>query len=324
MITFFTTAKPFRGHSAIVQRNALQSWKLLHPDVEVILFGDEEGAAETCAELGLRHEPHVDRHESGLKYIHAMFDRASEMARYDVLCYVNCDIILGSDFLEAVQLVRAAKSNFLMVGRRWDTEITQPIDFSNPNWAGDIQQLAGRANSQRDGWWIDYFCFSRNLYHKQIPPFVIGRVRWDNWLVWKALDCGASVADASAVVMAIHQNHGYSYHPGGQAGVWSDELAQRNLALAGGWRHLRTILDANAKLTPDGLKPNRARYWHGAKRYLQLAYGYTKRDWTYKVWLPAWHFLLNKTRPLRARLGLRSALSRESSAKSSTQAKTIP
>ena len=46
MLTFFTTAKPFREHDAIIQRNALKSWKLLHPDVEVIFFGDDEGAAE--------------------------------------------------------------------------------------------------------------------------------------------------------------------------------------------------------------------------------------------------------------------------------------
>jgi hypothetical protein len=32
VLTFFTTAKPFRGHSAIIQCYALQSWKALHPD----------------------------------------------------------------------------------------------------------------------------------------------------------------------------------------------------------------------------------------------------------------------------------------------------
>ena len=55
MITFFTTGKPFRGADGIIQRNALKSWKLLDPDVEVIVFGDEEGAAEVCADYGLRH-----------------------------------------------------------------------------------------------------------------------------------------------------------------------------------------------------------------------------------------------------------------------------
>jgi hypothetical protein len=43
MLTIFSTPKPFHGHSGIIQRNALKSWTLLHPDVEVILFGIEDG-----------------------------------------------------------------------------------------------------------------------------------------------------------------------------------------------------------------------------------------------------------------------------------------
>ena len=59
MLTIFSTPKPFVGHIDIIQRNAIKSWTLLHPDVEVILFGDEEGAAEVCQEFGIRHEPEV-------------------------------------------------------------------------------------------------------------------------------------------------------------------------------------------------------------------------------------------------------------------------
>src|SRR5439155_17039784 len=51
MLTFFTTAKPFHGHDGIIQRNALRSWTLLHPEVEVNLFGSEEGAAQTAKQL---------------------------------------------------------------------------------------------------------------------------------------------------------------------------------------------------------------------------------------------------------------------------------
>src|SRR5258708_22215262 len=43
-------SKPFRDHSGIIQRNALRSWTQLHPDIEVILFGDDAGAAETRSE----------------------------------------------------------------------------------------------------------------------------------------------------------------------------------------------------------------------------------------------------------------------------------
>src|ERR1039457_6027675 len=123
MLTLFTTAKPFLGHSGIIQRNALQSWKLLHPDVEVILFGDEEGAADVSRELGLHHEPEIARDRAGLPYMNCMFDRAEEIARHDNLCYANCDIILTSDLLEALGRVRAVRSEFLIVGRRWDTDV---------------------------------------------------------------------------------------------------------------------------------------------------------------------------------------------------------
>jgi hypothetical protein len=51
MLTLFTTAKPFEGHSGVIQRNALKSWKLLHPDIEIILFGDDAGGAELAREL---------------------------------------------------------------------------------------------------------------------------------------------------------------------------------------------------------------------------------------------------------------------------------
>jgi hypothetical protein len=85
MLTLFTTAKAFTGHSEVIQRNALKSWTLLHPGIEIILFGDEEGAAEICRELGLRHEPHVDRNEFGTKRIDYIFRRAQEIARHDVL-----------------------------------------------------------------------------------------------------------------------------------------------------------------------------------------------------------------------------------------------
>ena len=103
MLTVFSTAKPFHGHSGIIQRNALKSWTLLHPNVEVILFGDEDGAAETCRDLGIRHEPQVRLNENGTKYLNYIFDRANEISRHGILCYANCDIMLGSDFRTSIE-----------------------------------------------------------------------------------------------------------------------------------------------------------------------------------------------------------------------------
>ena len=309
MLTIFTTAKPFRGHIGIIQRNALQSWKALHPEVEIILFGADEGAADVAQELGLRHEPQVERNEHGTKRLDDLFARAQVIGRHDVLCYINCDIILMQDFRRAVERARAAHREFLMVGRRWDTEIGEPLRFSesgdwkpggerqSSHWEAELRGLVRQKGRQRTAEWIDYFAFSRGLYGADMPPFVL-RVFWDNWLVWKALDSGKPVIDASRAVTTVHQNHDYNYHPQGMAGVWNGEEAGRNAQLAGGWRHLRTIADATEALTPERLKPNGLRHWSTARRYARQ----TGRVLRNNVWHLVWFAALNLTRPLRRAL----------------------
>src|ERR1700676_5391639 len=211
MLTVFSTPKPFIGHSNVIQRNALKSWTLLHPDADVILFGDEEGAAEACWDLGVRHEPQVCRNEHGTKYLNYLFDRARDMSRHEFLCYVNCDIILTGDFLEGLKLVSMAHRSFLMVGRRWDTDINELWDFRQPDWAQRLRSLALLKGRQNGPSWVDYFCFSRDLYCGKMPPFLIGRNGWDPWLTWHARKNKAHLIDASKRVIAVHQNHDYAY-----------------------------------------------------------------------------------------------------------------
>jgi hypothetical protein len=302
MLTFFSTAKPFRGHSGIIQRNALKSWMLLWQDAEVILFGDEEGASQAAEELGLRHEPHVERNEFGTKRLDSMFRRAQAIARHELLCYINCDILLMQDFCDAVERVRVAHEQFLMVGRRWDVEIHEPVNFESKKWEASLRSRVLGEGRRRTPDWIDYFVFTRGLYETNLPPFVVGRVCWDNWLVWKALDSHCSVVDASVQVLAVHQNHDYGYHPQGKSGVFHGLESGRNYQLAGGWRHLGTIADATEVLRPDGLKPNRLRHWAPAKRYARQA----GRVLLHDAIEPAWFLFMDLTRPVRRRLRLRA------------------
>jgi hypothetical protein len=282
MLTLFTTAKPFEGHSGIIQRNALKSWKLLHPDVEVILFGDDAGSAEIARELGLRHEPFVERNSFGTKRLDYIFGRAQELARHDFLCYCNCDIILLPEFCQALKRVADTHPRFLMVGRRWDTDITEAIDSDVPDWAQRAKTLALDHGVQQPGYSVDYFAFRRGLY-ASMPPLVIGRVWWDHWLVWKARQLGAAVVDASDQVTAIHQNHNYGYHPAGARGVWTDEQAAENYRLAGGRWHLFTIDDATHILRDRGECTSLAR----TLRCPRIAAWDTSSKMTRKDWLPA-------------------------------------
>jgi hypothetical protein len=298
MLTIFSTPKPFVGHIDIIQRNAIRSWKRLDAHVEVILFGDDAGAAEVCEELGIRHVPHVRRNPHGTKYLASIYDQAQEFARHDLLCHVNCDILLLDDFCVALQQVASQSKEFLMAGRRWDVDIRVPLLFDVPNWSAQVSDLAHRTKRQRPPNWIDYFAFRKGLFHRQIPEFVIGRPGWDNWLLWFARSSGAKVVDASAVVCAVHQNHDYGYHPDGEKGVWEGEEAQQNYKLLDGHGKFRTLENATHLLRTDGLHPN-YRHW--------LVQGTRKsHDFLY----PAWFWMLDLTRPVRHLIGLRQKVAK--------------
>jgi hypothetical protein len=241
--------------------------------------------------------------EAGPKVLRSFFDAAQQMARHEIVCYANCDIVLMEDFAAAVTRVAEEEKNFLMVGRRWDTDLPEPIAFGNGDWKEKLRERARLQGSQSSGDWIDFFAFRKGFYLGKMPEMVIGRVYWDQWLVWKAQNMGAVVVDASEVVMAIHQNHDYGYHPAGKEGVWTDALAQRNYALAGGRWHLRTIDDATHVLGPAGLRENPARRKRAAARVLRTA-----KD-------AAWVTAMDWTRPLRRAMGFRKNRASENGAK---------
>ena len=294
MLTIFSTPKPFHGHSNVIQRNALKSWTLLCPDVEVILFGDEEGAAETCQDLGIRHEPSVHRNENGTKYLNYIFDRAYKISRHHFLCYANCDIMLSSDFRAALELTAKAYNEFLMIGRRWDTNITEPWDFGQADWDHRLRSLALGSGKQNGPSWTDYFCFSRNLYYRKMPPFLIGRNGWDPWLVWFARASNVRLIDASQMVVAVHQNHDYAYLKQGSALRHGNAEANYNWSLgdSAAW-HSYTVDAATDKLSKGRIRTNRLA-WLGPIKSRVVSRSYQ-----------IMFFFLKITRPIRHCLGIR-------------------
>jgi hypothetical protein len=291
MLTVFSTPKPFAGHIDVIQRNAILSWQRLHPDIEIILVGDDAGAAEVCAELGIRHITQVERNKYGTKYLASIYDRVQEVARHRVLCHVNCDIVLMSDFLRAAEVVTRTQKQFLMAGRRWDIDTQSPLDFGAADWENGLQKYAMKTGRQRPAQWIDYFLFPKGLYYKKIPEFVIGRPGWDNWLLWHPLAHGLPVVDASATVVAVHQNHDYGYHPAGEKGVWEGEEARENYRLHEG--KFRTLDNATYVLNGQVLKPNHRRWLTAAKNR------------TVAGLYAGWFSVLKATRPVRKALGLK-------------------
>jgi hypothetical protein len=296
MITFFSTAKPFVGHIDVIQRNALRSWQRLHPDVEIILFGDDKGTAEVCQELGILHVKEVEKNRFGTNYVASIFDRAQEIARHDLLCYANCDILLMIDLRAALESVTHVRERFLAAGRRWDVDLRDPLDFDRPGWDEEVRRLTRKANRQRPVQFIDYFVFKKGLYYRKIPELVIGRAGWDNWMIWFARSSGVPIVDVSETVCAVHQNHDYSHHRNGEKGIYEGEEAQENYRLLDGHRKFGTLDDAAYLLQSDGLHMNYKRWFVDPKR------------WFRKLSITLWFYFLDLSRPLRHKLGWRQKI----------------
>jgi hypothetical protein len=252
MLTLFSIPKAFEGDNAVMQRNAIQSWLRLRPRPEIILFGKDKGTPETAAEFSLHHVAGVECNESGTPLVNSLFETAERTAANDVLCYINSDIILLSDFLPAVERVAQLRRRFLIGGQRWDVDIKEPLDFV-PAWEEQVRDRVAQSGKLHGPTGIDYFVFSRGLWG-EIPPFAIGRTTWDNWLLYRARARKGVLIDATPVVTAVHQNHGYSHVANGFDGAWKGPESKRNFELSGGTKHVFTLNDANFLLTPGGLK----------------------------------------------------------------------
>jgi hypothetical protein len=259
VITFVTIPKPFEGHTDTIQRNAISSWLRVGPGVRVLLAGDETGVDEAAAELGVDHLPDLPRNEHGTPLLDEAFRLAEEKAGTGLVCFVNADILMPPSLAGAARAVSARADRFLVIGDCWNVRVETLLDADSVDWVG----LLGHAR-RRGADALDYFLFTPGIFG-HVPPFAVGRMVWDNWLVWKARDRGAVVVDATSVVRAVHQDHSY-VHVGSLVKVRGGPEADENRRLAGGGRsRLYSRFDATHRLTGRGLVANPLAFAHAGE-----------------------------------------------------------
>jgi len=286
LLTILAIPKPFRGHIGTIQRNAITSWTMVRPRPEIYLFGEEEGVAEIAAELRIGHLHDIARNESGTPLLDDLLHRARRFARTPLLCYVNSDIILLQEFVDAVSAIHVQFPKFLGVAHRLNIELTETLDFvegGEMKLRSKILPLGTPGNPTA----IDVFVFPPDAY-QQVPPFAIGRAWFDQWLIKDARRQRVPVVDMTQVARAIHQNHDYSHIAGGQQGAYWGEEARRNLVIYGGVPHAFTLLDVTHELLPSGRI--RRVYFRREAAAVQ--------DWLWKT-------VNQPTSQLRGKLGLR-------------------
>jgi hypothetical protein len=252
LLTIFSSPKPFTDpHIATIQRNAIGSWTRL-PETEVVLVGDESGLADAAREFGVKHLPDVARNPEGTPLVSSIFKLARLASTSPLLVYANADILLTPDLVVSSRQVVARVKKFLIVGQRWDLDVTQPLDFSG-DWVARLRDETHLHGGLHRPMGSDYFIFLRDCF-TDMPDFAIGRAGWDNWMIYKARKEGWATVDATTSIMIIHQNHDYSHLPGGQPHYKLPETHE-NIRLAGGREMTRfTLLDTDWQLVNGRLR----------------------------------------------------------------------
>jgi hypothetical protein len=268
MISIFSIPKAFDGHIGIIQRNALGSWAKLGKDIEIILIGNEPGIADAAATVGATHIPVVERTIHGTPLVSSAFSAAARAARNSLLCYVNADIMFTGELLDAVAKTRI--SAFLMTGRRWNVDILEPWNFLDPQWDEELRRLTKRNGKLYRDDALDYFIFPRASRLIKLPPFAVGRPRWDNYLLFRCRQLRYPLIDATEAITAVHQNHDYAHVPKRSDAMWDGPEAAENIRLLGSEERVFGIYDATHKLGQEGIV--RAQGTRYDERYRQTYY----------------------------------------------------
>lgn len=247
-LTVFALPKAFRGHAGVIQENAVRSWAV--HGLAVILMGRDEGIAEMAAAVGAVHVPDVECNEMGTPRLDSAFAIAAERASTRLIMYANSDILFPADPGRAV--AGLGIDEFLAVGRRTNVDVTERMDYADAGWLAGAARLAREKGELFHQSAIDYFILPRLSGLTKLPPFVVGRPGWDNWMLANTLELGLPLVDLTGAVLAVHQNHDYGHikrESAGQRG-WDGPETDTNRKIAGG--KYRDILDCTHRLGADG------------------------------------------------------------------------
>jgi hypothetical protein len=264
LLTIFSAPKPFTSpHINLIQRNALQSWRALGPEVEVFLVGEEEGLTAAACDYGIPVLTPVRRNEAGTPLVSSIFELARQACNSPFLLYVNADVLLLPDLIAAARQISSRVEHFLLIGQRWDLDVQQPLFFGS-GWDRALRAMIQERGRLHLPAGSDYFLFPRQLF-TEMPDFAIGRAGWDNWMIYHARRQNWCVIDGTPSVMVIHQDHDYSHLPGGKPHYTIRE-SQQNEAMAGGSANLYMVLDSDQQLVNGHLQAPKLTFIRALRR----------------------------------------------------------
>ena len=211
-LTLFSTFKPLEDDEyRRITRNAIGSWVealRLHP-TQIVLYVENRPFIESivnefnCDTIEIRDITKVNN--KGLPTIDHIFHTAQDKSSAKLFCYINGDIIIPPDFMERIQPLLEVDYQFLLGATPFEMEFPDELKFEG-EWYYDL--VTKYQGHWRDKVAIDLFIFTRHAF-RRIPPFAIGRVAYDNYLIGHGKNVTDRLIDGSIHLRTIHQTHDY-------------------------------------------------------------------------------------------------------------------
>jgi hypothetical protein len=185
----------------IYNRNklAISSWLSVSLYSHVLLFINRSEFGALADELDhlygsgrVIYGGHIKTNLVHVPYIDEWFRQGIQRSPSNHVCFINADILLSANWFMRVKQIfhLMADHPILAIGQRMNSNLNA-IDFQNLSFGHRLLQniddmVRKSRHSPETAVAMDTFLFRIDhlpLEPKSVPPFIMGRYYWDNWLV---------------------------------------------------------------------------------------------------------------------------------------------
>ncbi|XP_014787946.1 uncharacterized protein LOC106881932 [Octopus bimaculoides] len=130
-------------------------------------------------------------------------DVLASFTNYDFYGYANGDILFDESLINTLKSIKEKipqNKPILIVGQRIN------VNFTNRNHVAisDILQIA-QSGYLMKGVAVDYFITNQHFPWHKILDLVVGRIKYDNWLIYFANSQNITIIDTTHTLTAVHQ-----------------------------------------------------------------------------------------------------------------------